>query len=84
MVPLGERDADLDAILRLDPVRRPLSGLEVLLASGRASSTLLLGIAATALAAMAVGRLFCSWLCPLGLLLDLYESIRLRLTRFAA
>jgi len=63
------------------PFVDPLAGLEVLLASRSATTTLLAGIAATALTAAVFGRIFCGWFCPLGLLLDLNDGLRRRLRR---
>lgn len=63
----------------LVPFVDPLSGLEVMLASRSATLTLLIGVGATILIAALLGRVFCGWLCPLGLLLDLNDDLRERL-----
>ena len=57
-------------VLDVVPLADPLSGLEVILASQSATSTLLLGMGATLLITLLLGRVFCGWLCPLGLALD--------------
>jgi len=58
--------------------------MEVLLASRSASTTLIVGILTTASVALLLGRVFCGWLCPLGLLLDLNDGLRRRIRRFAS
>ncbi|NOX54733.1 MAG: 4Fe-4S binding protein [Planctomycetes bacterium] len=65
----------------LVPFLDPLSGMEVLLASRSAPWTLILGVTATASVAAVFGRVFCGWLCPLGLLSDLNDGLRWRLRR---
>ena len=56
----------------------PLSALEVTLASRQISSGLL--IAAGLLVALYAlsGRVFCGWVCPLGLVLDVTDDVRRR------
>ncbi len=54
-----------DLFFRLDP----LAGLAAMLAGRRWIPALALGLATVALA-IAVGRAWCGWLCPLGALLD--------------
>jgi ferredoxin-type protein NapH len=61
------------------PFVDPLSGLEVMLASRSATGMMLLGVGATVLIAALLGRVFCGWLCPLGLLLDFGDDLRGRL-----
>jgi len=64
------------------PLVDPLSGLEVILASRSATLSLLIGVGATMLIAVVLGRVFCGWVCPLGLLLDLNDDLRERLHRW--
>jgi len=58
------------------PFVDPLAGLEVMVASRVVTVTLLIGVAATALVAVVFGRVFCGWLCPLGLMLELSDQAR--------
>ncbi len=59
-----------DLFLRLDP----LVALITMLAARAWIGTLLLGFAVLA-ATIALGRLFCGWLCPLGTTLDLFHTV---------
>lgn len=61
------------------PLLDPLSGLEVILASRSFTGTLLLGITLVTVLYAILGRVFCAWVCPLGMILDLNESLRRRL-----
>jgi MauM/NapG family ferredoxin protein len=61
---LGFLPADL--FFRLDP----LVGLVNLLAARRLVPALLIGGAVTLVATLALGRVWCGWLCPLGTVLD--------------
>ncbi|MHC4405865.1 MAG: 4Fe-4S binding protein [Planctomycetota bacterium] len=63
------------------PVVDPLSGLETALASRSVTTTVLAGAGAVALTAILLGRVFCGWVCPLGLVLDLSDALRGRLVR---
>jgi len=56
----------------------PLAAIEVSFATGPTSWSF--GVAAVLLVGFwaALGRAFCGWLCPLGLVLDLVDSIRCR------
>ncbi len=54
-----------DTLLRLDP----LAGIAAMLASGRFISRFIPGLVLLAIA-LVVGRSWCSWLCPLGTLID--------------
>jgi ferredoxin-type protein NapH len=58
------------------PLVDPLAGLEVVLASGRSGATLLFGLSICTLVGLVLGRVFCGWICPLGLLLELYDPFR--------
>jgi len=65
----------VDTLLIVDP----LAALENLLASGTAKPEILIGAGLlVALSALLLGRAFCGWICPLGLLLDLSDSLRKR------
>ncbi len=63
------------------PLTDPLAALEVVLASGRLESTMLIGAGILVAVALLLGPVFCGWLCPLGLLLDLNDGIRRRLVK---
>lgn len=65
----------------LVPFTDPLAALEITLATRELHGTLLLGIAIPVLFALLFGPVFCSWVCPLGLLFDLNQSVRRRLVR---
>jgi len=54
----------------------PLAGLEVTLATRHLSRSLLVAASLLLLFYALAGRLFCSWVCPLGLILDLNDDLR--------
>ena len=54
----------------------PLTAIETVLASWQVTTGLLLGAATTLLMGLLLGRVFCGWLCPLGLLLEINQSLR--------
>lgn len=58
------------------PFADPLAALEVTLASGSLTSTLLIGFMIVVLLYAFLGRVFCAWLCPMGLLLEFVHSFR--------
>jgi ferredoxin-type protein NapH len=60
------------------PFVDPLSGLEVLVASRSLTWTTILGMTLTIGVALVMGRVFCGWLCPLGLILDVVDQARMR------
>ncbi len=64
------------------PFADPLAALEVVLASRHASGTLVAGAGLVLLVSALLGRVFCAWLCPLGLVLELNASVRAALARF--
>ncbi len=57
------------------PLMDPLAALEVALATGRLSRSMLLGAGVCLLTALLLGRVFCGWICPLGLLLELNDQV---------
>jgi ferredoxin-type protein NapH len=72
------------------PFSDPLAALEILLASRAFTWTLLAGAAIVLFLYALLGRVFCGWLCPLGLLCDVNDDLRryarrrrLRLPEFA-
>ena len=54
----------------------PLVFAETVLASRSVSRELVLGTLPLVAAAVLLGRIFCGWVCPLGLVLELAEAIR--------
>lgn len=63
-------------LLSIIPFVDPLAGLEVMAASRNVTATLLIGVASTTVIAVVLGRLFCGWLCPVGLVLELNDQLR--------
>ncbi len=63
-------------LLGWGPFVDPLAVLEVSVASRTVSTSLVLGAAIPILLAIGLGRVFCGWLCPLGLLLEINEMLR--------
>ncbi len=61
------------------PFADPLAALEVLCASRSWQTDLFVGAALLLGFALFFGPVFCGWVCPLGLVLDLNESVRRRL-----
>ncbi len=58
------------------PLADPLSGLHLLLVDHNFVLQLCLGGGISLLLAFALGRFFCGWLCPYGLLSELVHSLR--------
>ncbi len=56
----------------------PFGALEVMLASRQIYVDLLIGAGIILILYALLGRVFCGWICPLGLVLDLNEDIRRR------
>jgi len=69
-------------LLGLVPFTDPLVALEVGLASRTWMGTVALGAGLTLGLALLLGPVFCGWLCPLGLLLDLAGAPRRALERW--
>ncbi|PIE24426.1 MAG: hypothetical protein CSA62_03890 [Planctomycetota bacterium] len=63
------------------PFADPLSALEQMLAARRPSFHLALGLGLVTAVYLLLGRLFCGWLCPFGLVLELLHAGRERLAR---
>jgi len=59
----------------------PLAALESIAASRGARRVLLLGVLIPLIGTVLLGRVFCSWLCPVGTLLELNGKLR-KLLRF--
>ena len=58
------------------PLADPLASAQAALGGLSAASSLLIGAGAALLLALALGRVFCSWLCPYGLFSELVFSLR--------
>ena len=61
------------------PFADPLSALQVLVIEGHFAARLWTGAALVLLMACVLGRFFCGWLCPYGLLSELVYALRRRL-----
>ncbi len=59
----------------------PLGGLESVFASKTASQSLLVGMLVPMLATILLGRVFCSWMCPAGLIFEMTDRLRYFLPR---
>jgi len=66
------------------PLVDPLAALESTLAGRSVQSTVWIGAGLLIAAALLLGPVFCGWVCPLGLLLDLNQWIRGKVLRRAA
>ena len=64
------------------PLVDPLAALEVTLASRTIHWTVVVGAGLLLFVAALLGPVFCGWVCPLGLLLDLNNGVRRHLGRF--
>lgn len=64
------------------PIADPLAALEVSLASRAWHSDAILGAGVLLAAAVLLGPVFCGWVCPLGLVLDLAQAARRRVMRW--
>ncbi len=54
----------------------PLAGAESIAASGRAEKVLWISLILPLIVTILLGRVFCSWICPVGLLLELTDRLR--------
>lgn len=74
------------ASLRVGPVElaEPAGALSVALAAGAVPSALLLGALPAVIAALALGPVACSWLCPWGLLSEGLDRLRRGRARWSA
>lgn len=54
----------------------PLAGAESILASKQLVSVLLISLVIPVIATLLLGRIFCSWVCPVGLLLEFSDKLR--------
>lgn len=68
----------LDMIFLADP----LATLETTLASRQLHATLWVAAGLLVLLYALLGRAFCGWVCPLGLVLELNDEVRTRINRF--
>lgn len=63
-------------ILGVVPLIDPLAGAEMMIASRSVTMTMLIGVVILLLAAALLGPIFCGFVCPLGLVLDLNQTLR--------
>lgn len=68
-------------LLELVPLADPLAAAEIMLATGRLQSDLIIGAALLLAFCLLMGPVFCGWVCPLGLLLDLNHALRDRVLK---
>ena len=63
------------------PLMDPLAAAEVGVAARSVTASVVIGAGITISTALLLGRVFCGWVCPLGLILELNEQVRERLRR---
>ena len=68
-------------LLDLVPFGDPLAALEVTFATRELAVDLLLGAGVLIAATLLLGPFFCSWVCPLGLVLDLNQALKNRVVK---
>ena len=61
-------------LLEVVPVADPLAALEVIAASRTLELDLVLGVLLTAGGAVLLGPFFCGWICPIGLLTEVFHK----------
>jgi ferredoxin-type protein NapH len=66
------------------PLMDPLAAAEVCVAARSVTTSIVIGAGITISTALLLGRVFCGWICPLGLILELNEQVRERLRRHVA
>lgn len=69
-------------LLGVIPFIDPLAAIECCLASRTVTMDLFLGATILLAATAVLGPVFCGWICPLGLLLDLNQNVRDHVSRF--
>lgn len=66
------------------PFVDPLAATETVLASGSLTGDVLVGAGILLALTLVLGPVFCGWVCPLGLLFDLSQTVRRRWIRWNA
>jgi len=71
------------ASLRVGPIdlTEPASAIAGAVASGTFTRTMLLGIAPVVLLALVLGPVFCSWICPWGLISEGVDAVRQKIAK---
>ena len=73
-IPILEGSTSASRLLGLVPFVDPLAAVEAGLAARQVTETMLVGAGILVALAVLLGPVFCGWLCPLGLLLDLNQA----------
>jgi len=62
----------------------PLGALQIILSSETISATIIISALVLVAATILLGRAFCSWVCPIGLIMDMIDAVidRLKLPQF--
>lgn len=63
------------------PLADPLAVVQAFISSGEVATRALTGAAIALLLAMLLGAVFCSWICPFGLLSELMQRVQVRFGR---
>jgi len=69
------------SVVEFVPLADPLAAIEVMIAGRCAPVDLLIGAGLLLAFAVLVGPIFCGWVCPLGLLLDVNQTLRSAVNR---